>query len=97
MGQHQRNGLSLLAKQGELPPKPPQSMVDLQQLAALRALACPTCRRDGTQTPLFAVGVGPGVHVLFCVNCLLPKLAELTPPMVPTAQLPPAAPADGEV
>lgn len=74
------NGVTLLGK--------PESGVDLQQQAMLRGIVCPTCRRDGTQTPLFAVGVGPGVQILFCVHCLLPKLSELTPPMMVRDKLP---------
>ena len=93
MGQHHRNPTALLAANGQAPPRhQPSSPLDLQQLAALRGLACPTCRRDGTQTPLFPMPIGNGQSVLFCVACLIPQLALLVPPMVPLDRMPPLAP-----
>jgi hypothetical protein len=90
MGEHHRNPTALLATNGYLPP--PHPGMNLQQLAALRGLACPTCRRDGTQTTLFQMPIRGGKSVLFCVACLIPHLALLVPPMVPLDLLPPLEP-----
>jgi hypothetical protein len=64
-------------------------IINLQQHAALSAVICPTCGLKGTQTPVYAIAVGGDQVVLFCLACLLPKLAELSPPMCPVDQLPP--------
>lgn len=92
MGQHHRNGLSLLAKNGQVQP-PPAPGVDLAQQAFLRGLVCPTCGEDATRVPIWPFPVGAGQAVFFCVACLFPKLAALTPPMKTRDQLA-GAPAD---